>query len=457
MNREKFKHIARSSKMPDTTDIVDLVEITKEFPYFSWGFALLAKIYSEREDFRTETLMHQAALRVSNREWLYNYIHGNSEVNDHLAPQDSGPTNNNLEATNNTELTEIQKSELQNSLPQTEVRLVELSDPLNSEFPTVTIEEKDSVVEVLAEAETEAITEVVSKVESEVESKSTPTLEELKSAFLKSELETIPEEEIQPLEFKQNKFETESFNQEEKILQEETPPEVAEQEKIPQVEIHHAEIQTPVIDQTDIQNNEITIESIEESESSLFFPVIETTDLKETNSTDYVFTPSTFQPETTSPETKKSKGYYNIEDYYTLPPEAYNQYQFKASSKENEPKTNTHKNSTNDFYSWLNSDIPQNAPAVKPVERREDLLDKFLKNKPLPSRPKQEFYSPEKAGKRSDKLSKQIVTETLANIYYKQGNFSKAIEAYQQLQLKFPEKLSYFANLIEKIKKESIS
>jgi tetratricopeptide (TPR) repeat protein len=86
-----------------------------------------------------------------------------------------------------------------------------------------------------------------------------------------------------------------------------------------------------------------------------------------------------------------------------------------------------------------------------------DLLDKFLKNKPLPSRPKQEFYSPEKAGKRSDTLSNQIVTETLANIYYKQGNFSKAIEAYQQLQLKFPEKLSYFANLIEKIKKESIS
>jgi tetratricopeptide (TPR) repeat protein len=101
--------------------------------------------------------------------------------------------------------------------------------------------------------------------------------------------------------------------------------------------------------------------------------------------------------------------------------------------------------------------VPQNAPAIKPVERREDLLDKFLKQKPIISRPKQEFYSPEKAGKRSDTLSNKIVTETLANIYYKQGNYTKAIEAYEQLQLKFPEKMSYFANLIEKIKKESIS
>jgi tetratricopeptide (TPR) repeat protein len=80
-----------------------------------------------------------------------------------------------------------------------------------------------------------------------------------------------------------------------------------------------------------------------------------------------------------------------------------------------------------------------------------------LKQKPIISRPKQEFYSPEKAGKRSDTLSNKIVTETLAYIYYKQGNYTKAIEAYEQLQLKFPEKMSYFANLIEKIKKESIS
>lgn len=111
---------------------------------------------------------------------------------------------------------------------------------------------------------------------------------------------------------------------------------------------------------------------------------------------------------------------------------------------------------SSDFYAWLNAGSAQkNTPANKPVERKEDLIEKFLKTKPSISRPKQEFYTPEKAMKKSEVLNNKIVTETLAKIYTKQGNFEKAIDAYEQLSLKFPEKKTYFANLIDQIKKEN--
>ena len=80
------------------------------------------------------------------------------------------------------------------------------------------------------------------------------------------------------------------------------------------------------------------------------------------------------------------------------------------------------------------------------------LLDRFIEEQPSISRPQKEFFSPSENAKHSLEESGEIVSETLAQIHVMQGNYKKAISAYKQLSLLYPEKKTFFASQIEKIK-----
>ena len=90
----------------------------------------------------------------------------------------------------------------------------------------------------------------------------------------------------------------------------------------------------------------------------------------------------------------------------------------------------------------------------KEVTASNVLIENFLRDAPRMSRPKKEFFNPVNLAARSIQENEDFYTETYASICLKQGNVSKAIKIYEKLSLKFPEKSSYFASLIEKIKKE---
>jgi hypothetical protein len=93
------------------------------------------------------------------------------------------------------------------------------------------------------------------------------------------------------------------------------------------------------------------------------------------------------------------------------------------------------------------------AKQIKPLSK-EELINQFIENAPRITRSKNDFFNPADYARSSSVDKEDIVSETLANIYYKQGNPEKAIKIFEKLCIKVPEKSSYFAGLIEKIKKE---
>ena len=83
---------------------------------------------------------------------------------------------------------------------------------------------------------------------------------------------------------------------------------------------------------------------------------------------------------------------------------------------------------------------------------KAEIIDKFIAENPSISRPKQEFFNPVSAAQESVIDQENIVSETLATIYERQGYFEKAISIYEKLKLKYPEKSIIFAARINALK-----
>ena len=110
------------------------------------------------------------------------------------------------------------------------------------------------------------------------------------------------------------------------------------------------------------------------------------------------------------------------------------------------------------FLDWLT------LSNVKPIDRSNEIntnnsnssmINQFIQNKPKIGNSK--ILSEMENDNLNLHEQETLMTETLAKIYLAQNNFDKALQSYKILSLKYPEKSSYFANQINKIKKLKIN
>ena len=118
------------------------------------------------------------------------------------------------------------------------------------------------------------------------------------------------------------------------------------------------------------------------------------------------------------------------------------------------------KNETHSFSEWLQlakiSPIVREEEEKKPevsseLEKKFDLIEKFIELNPKIPQAKDTTSVPANVAK-SNEMPSSIMTETLAQIYLKKKKYTKAIQAYDILILKYPEKISFFADRIKNIK-----
>ena len=413
MNIERLNSIYKDIRLADKSDIDNIKQLTIDFPFYSLPYVILSKYYYQTEHYKFEDMLRQAAMRVKDRKVLYNYIHETAVEESNVIEKKS-------------EVVEEKLSSVEDFLSDTSVEIPQIEENLVDEPIQITADVKE-VLEIETMVVDESITEPLTAAAFQTEDSSEFTLHG------QTEEITIPVEELRTFDPIGEEIETEfsfshSFSKNSETAESETdqPQEFVE------------------VEETNAVQNEDSNDSEEEVDE-----------------------------ETSTGEELRQIVDDNLRKYPIYSLETH----FKDSNVElleqEEKEEEEIEDPGKDFFAWLNSpknkhkqeetnSIVQESEDGEIIETREnaktnvnlDLIEKFIQSNPQITRQKKEFFSAENMAKKSEVNDLEIVTETLANIYYEQGNYDLAIKAYEKLSLQNPSKQTYFADLIEKINKE---
>jgi len=135
----------------------------------------------------------------------------------------------------------------------------------------------------------------------------------------------------------------------------------------------------------------------------------------------------------------------------------------KTSSKKAKNSTEaTEKKPKKDEHDIIEEITSRKELKISDAHKKEQLniINSFIENEPvLTKRIKPDNQTnkqeAEDLSASSTNLSDDVVSETLAKLMIKQGRKQKAIDIYKKLIWKFPQKKTYFVEIIEELKKES--
>ncbi|PXY43056.1 tetratricopeptide repeat protein [Flavobacterium hydrophilum] len=96
--------------------------------------------------------------------------------------------------------------------------------------------------------------------------------------------------------------------------------------------------------------------------------------------------------------------------------------------------------------------IVENEMMDEEKKKKAEIIDKFIETNPKISPIKQTAITPAVQPDAYKEDNSYLMTETLARVYLEQKKYTKAIQAYEILILKYPEKITFFADRISDIK-----
>lgn len=433
MKKEQFIAFIDAPAYQQGESVTLLAQLTKQFPYCQTAQLLLAKALHNENSIGYNEQLKVAAAYASDRKVLYQLImsKGPAAVTEEqkkkspsvtlAIPQDDSELLNNL----------VVSSTLETDQPETEIPSLSAEETRNPliegavNFGTAEQEEKQ-----------ETLAEEIQKAEA------TETTAEESSTPEKPTIEEITEKHV---ETRATGYDTGSG--EIKKTERDAANEISEPTL---TEINERQPETVNVEELPLLEKNIIVEAID---ASIELEVGENMPFRETGLAEEE---ATAKQETA--ETPVNPAFPEAEEAEEFDPnKTYSFSEWLRLSKKAGAKAGITEKDSEKTDKQEENQPEKTGKEEKQARRKnlDELIDKFISEEPKISRPsaKQDFFSPVNMARQSVQDDNEFVTETLANIYLKQGSYAKAIKAYETLSLKFPEKKLYFAGRIKEIKK----